>query len=141
MIALYSRYVQNTTNIPHNIKFYTQYTHPTLICRGTDARTDGQMDNIYSIFRDKFLLLGEHVLLYAVILHVLLQLFRRRSRPNAVFKNVTIPWPPEMSPMLVTEGKSDQTAAHTVSRQCVEGACAGARASNDQKPTIRGAVG
>ncbi len=41
-----------------------------LICRGTDARTDGRTDgqtdgrteNIYSIFRDKLLLLGEHVL-------------------------------------------------------------------------------
>jgi hypothetical protein len=48
-----------------NIKFYTQYTHPTLICRGTDtqtdARTDGRTENIYSIFRDKLLLLGEHV--------------------------------------------------------------------------------
>ncbi len=72
---------------------------------------------------------------------MLLRLFRCQSRPNSVFKNVTIPWPPEMIPMLVTEGKSDQTAAHTVSRQCVEGAGAGARASNDQKLTIRGAVG
>ncbi len=49
-----------------NIKFYTQYTHPTLICRGTDARThahtDGRTENIYLIFRDKLLLLGEHVL-------------------------------------------------------------------------------
>ncbi len=45
-----------------NIKFYTQYTHPTLICRGTDARTDGWTENIYSIFRDKLLLVGEHVL-------------------------------------------------------------------------------
>jgi hypothetical protein len=44
-----------------NIKFYTQYTHPTLICRGTDACTDGRTENIYSIFRDKLLLLGEHV--------------------------------------------------------------------------------
>jgi hypothetical protein len=56
-----------------NIKFYTQYTHPTLICRETDGQTDGRMDgrtdgrtdgwteNIYSIFRDKLLLLGEHV--------------------------------------------------------------------------------
>ncbi len=44
-----------------NIKFYTQYTHPTLICRGTDAHTDGWTDTIYSIFRDKLLLLGEHV--------------------------------------------------------------------------------
>ena len=39
-----------------------------LICRGTDGRTDGRTDartharteNIYSIFRDKLLLLGEH---------------------------------------------------------------------------------
>ncbi len=53
-----------------NVLFYTKYTHPTLICRGTDARTDGRMhgrmdgwtENIYSIFRDKLLLLGEHVL-------------------------------------------------------------------------------
>jgi hypothetical protein len=45
-----------------NIKFYTQYTHPTLICRGADARTDRWTENIYSIFRDKLLLLGEHVL-------------------------------------------------------------------------------
>ncbi len=41
-----------------NIKLYAQYTHPTLICRGTHGRTE----NIYSIFRDKLLLLGEHVL-------------------------------------------------------------------------------
>ncbi len=58
-----------------NVLFYTKYTHPKLICRGTDARMDGRMDgrmdrqtdgrtkNIYSIFRDKLLLLGEHVLL------------------------------------------------------------------------------
>jgi hypothetical protein len=56
-----------------NVLLYTKYTHPTLICRGTDARmharTDGRMDgrmdgrteNIYSIFRDKLLLLGEHI--------------------------------------------------------------------------------
>jgi hypothetical protein len=51
-----------------NVLFYTKYTHPTLICRGTDARTDGRAhgrtdgrtENIYSIFRDKLLLLGEH---------------------------------------------------------------------------------
>ncbi len=50
---------------------YTKYTHPMLICRGTDARTDGRThertdgltENIYSIFRDKLLLLGEHVYL------------------------------------------------------------------------------
>jgi hypothetical protein len=45
-----------------------------------------------------------------------------------------------MSPMLVTEGGSVKTAAHTSSQQCVEGAGAGGRVSNDRKPTIRGAV-
>ena len=57
-------YTQDMSRIPlmyhTNIKFYTQYTHPTLICRGTDARTDGRTDNIYSIFMDKLLFLGEH---------------------------------------------------------------------------------
>jgi hypothetical protein len=47
-----------------NIKFYTQYTHPMLICRGADAHTHGRTENIYSIFRDKLLLLGEHVYHY-----------------------------------------------------------------------------
>ncbi len=42
---------------------YTRYTHPMLICRGTDTRTDRRTENIYSIFRDKLLLLGEHVLI------------------------------------------------------------------------------
>ena len=46
-----------------------------------------------------------------------------------------------MGPMLATEGESDQIAAHTASQQCVKGAGAGARASNDRKPTIGGAVG
>ena len=66
-------YTQDMSRIPlkyhTNVLFYTKYTHPTLICRGIDARTDGRMDgrtdgrteNIYSIFRDKLLLLGEHV--------------------------------------------------------------------------------
>jgi hypothetical protein len=53
-----------------NIKFYTQYTYPMLICRGTDTQTDAwtnaRTDNIYSIFRDKLLLLGEHVVLDAL---------------------------------------------------------------------------
>jgi hypothetical protein len=31
--------------------------------RWTDARTDGWTENIYSIFRDKLLLLGEHIFL------------------------------------------------------------------------------
>jgi hypothetical protein len=56
------------------VLFYTKYTHPTQIFRGTDARTharthgrmdgrtDGRTENIYSIFRDKLMLLGEHVL-------------------------------------------------------------------------------
>ncbi len=37
-------YTQDMSRIPlkyHiNVLFYTKYTHPTLICRGTDARTD-----------------------------------------------------------------------------------------------------
>ena len=71
MITLYSRYEQNTTKIPHKVLFYTKYTHPTLICRGTDThthththtdtQTHGRTENIYSIFRDKLLLRGEHV--------------------------------------------------------------------------------
>ncbi len=63
-------YTQDMSRIPlkyhTNVLFYKKYTHPTLICRGTDAhthgRTDGRTENIYSIFRDKLLLLGEHVL-------------------------------------------------------------------------------
>ncbi len=43
-----------------------------------------------------------------------------------------------MGPMLATEGESDQIAAHTASRQCVEGAGAGARASNDRKQANEG---
>jgi hypothetical protein len=66
-------YTQDMSRIPLKYHttglFYRKYTHPMLICRGTDARTDGRMDgwtngqteNIYSIFRDKLLLLGEHV--------------------------------------------------------------------------------
>ena len=57
-------YTEDMSKIPlkyHiNVLFYTKYTHPTLICRGTDARTDGHTENICSIFRDKLLLLGEH---------------------------------------------------------------------------------
>jgi hypothetical protein len=72
VIALYSRYEQNTTKYTTNIEFYTQYTHPMLICRGTDtqtdARTNARMDNIYSIFRDKLLLLGEHVHILSTLL-------------------------------------------------------------------------
>ena len=62
-------YTQDMSRIPlkyhTNVLFYTKYTHPALICRGTHGRTDGRMhgrtENIYSIFRDKLLLLGEHV--------------------------------------------------------------------------------
>ena len=57
-------YTQDMNKIPYkyniNVLFNTKYTHPTLICRGTDTRTDGRTENIYSIFRDKLLLLGEH---------------------------------------------------------------------------------
>ncbi len=63
-----------------NVLFYTKYTHPMLICRGTDAwmdgrmdaRTDGRTENIYSIFRDKLLILGEHVFAFSIITHYLL---------------------------------------------------------------------
>ena len=81
-------YTQDMSKLPLktniNVLFKRKYTHPTLICRGTDGRTDGRTDartdgrtdartdgrtdartdgrteNIYSIFRDKLLLLGEH---------------------------------------------------------------------------------
>jgi len=57
-------YTQDMNKIPLkyniNVLFYTKYTHPMLICRGTDGRTDAQTENIYSMFRDKLLLLGEH---------------------------------------------------------------------------------
>ncbi len=46
-----------------------------------------------------------------------------------------------MGPMLTTEGESDQIAAHTTSRQCVEGAGAGAWVSNDRKQANEGGVG
>ncbi len=71
-------YTQDMSRIPlkyhTNVLFYTKYTHPMLICRGTDARTDWRMDartdrrteNIYSIFRDKLLLLGEHIFPIAI---------------------------------------------------------------------------
>ncbi len=62
-------------------------------------------------------------------------------QPNAIVTNVTISWPPEMSPMLATEGESDQTAAHTKSQQCVKGAGAGAQAFNDWKQANKGGVG
>ncbi len=62
-------------------------------------------------------------------------------QPNAVVTNVTISQSSEMGPMLATEGKSDQTVAKTASRQCVEGAGAGARASKDRKQAKEGGVG
>jgi hypothetical protein len=46
-----------------------------------------------------------------------------------------------MGPMLATEGELDQIAAGTTSRQCVEGAGAGAQASNDRKQVNEGGVG
>jgi hypothetical protein len=40
--------IQDMSQIPlkyhTNIKFYTQYTHPMLICRGTDTGTGGRTD-------------------------------------------------------------------------------------------------
>ncbi len=67
--ALYSRYELNTTKIPQKsvvlLKIYTPYAYlwgDGLTHGWTNARTDGRTENIYSIFRDKLLLLGEHVL-------------------------------------------------------------------------------
>ncbi len=61
----WQHYVQDMSRIPlkyhKNIYFYVQYRHPMLICRGTDTQTHRRMENIYSIFRDKLLLPGEHV--------------------------------------------------------------------------------
>ncbi len=73
-------YTQDMSRIPlkyhTNVLFYKKYTHPTLICRGmderthgrTDGRRDGQKINIYSIFRDKLLLLGEHISTDAILI-------------------------------------------------------------------------
>ena len=76
-------YTQDMSKLPLktniNVWFKRKNTHPTLICRGTDgrtdgrthgrtdARTDGRTENIYSIFRDKLLLRGEHV--YPMLKH------------------------------------------------------------------------
>jgi hypothetical protein len=57
-----------------------------------------------------------------------------------VVTNLRISQSSEMGPMLATEGESDQIAAHTASQQCVEGAGAGARASNDRKQANEGGV-
>ena len=67
-------YTQDMSEIPlkyHiNVLFNTKYTHPTVICRGTDerthARTHGRTEKIYSIFRDKLLLPGEHGYIFKV---------------------------------------------------------------------------
>ncbi len=41
-------YTQDMSRIPlkhhTNVLFYTKYTHPMLICRGSDAQTDRRMD-------------------------------------------------------------------------------------------------
>jgi len=60
-------YTQDMSEITlkyHKKVCFAQSIHPTLICRGTDARTDGRTENIYSKFRDKLLLLGEHGFFY-----------------------------------------------------------------------------
>ncbi len=92
-------YTQDMSRIPlkyhTNVLFYTKYTHPTLICRGTDARTHGRTDarmdglteNIYSIFRDKLLLLGEHVLFPEKCIYVTI-LFPKK-RLQFLFGNTT----------------------------------------------------
>jgi hypothetical protein len=40
----------------------------------TDGRTDGRSENIYSIFRDKLLLLGEHILAHSNLNFFLLKM-------------------------------------------------------------------
>jgi hypothetical protein len=74
--------IQDMSKIPlkyhKRVLFYTKYTHPTLICGGTDGRT-----NIYSIFRDKLLLLGEHV-------------FKKLDKPSSIVA----------TPMIESFGKS-----------------------------------
>ena len=59
-------YTQDMSEIPlkyhMNVLFYTKSIHLTLSGGGrTDGRTHRRTENIYSIFRDKLLLLGEHV--------------------------------------------------------------------------------
>ncbi len=50
--------------MPHKFKVLTQNIHTLRLSVGghTDGRTDARTENIYSIFRDKLLLLGEQVL-------------------------------------------------------------------------------
>jgi hypothetical protein len=76
------------------VLFYTKYTHPTLICRRTDGRTDGRthgrtdarMENIYSIFRDKLLLLGEHG--FKKTFKVLRKPFKFLRKPSMILEHV-----------------------------------------------------
>jgi len=65
-------YNQDMSKIPikYNINvLFTQSIHTLRLSVGgrtdgrTDARTHGRTENIYSIFWDKLLLLGEHILL------------------------------------------------------------------------------
>ncbi len=65
--ALYSRYEQITTKIQHKCVVLHKIYSPYAYLQGdgrtdarTDARTHARTENIYSIFRDKLLLLGEH---------------------------------------------------------------------------------
>ncbi len=61
--AIYSRYEQNTSKKQHKCvvlhKVYSPYAYLQGV-RRTDGRTHARTENIYSIFRDKLLLLGEH---------------------------------------------------------------------------------
>jgi hypothetical protein len=49
----------------------------------TDGRTDGRTENIYSIFRDKLLLLGEHVLARFLIQDCKAVSLVQRGQPRA----------------------------------------------------------
>ncbi len=54
-----------------------------------DGRTDGQTENIYSIFRDKLLLLGEHVYKMTIFLSVFTYKFIcNTDRPLSICKFV-----------------------------------------------------
>ena len=56
-----------------------------------------------------------------MILRVIVRLFLESIAQAITVSDIAISSPPEMSPMLATEGNSDKTATHTPSQQCVKG--------------------
>ena len=77
---------------------------------------------------------------YPSFLRVLIEQRGRLLCRDAVVTNLTISWPPEMSPVLTTEGELRQTATHTTSQQCVEANGAEAGSSNDGKRLSDGVI-